>query len=151
MSRAGNEHLMETYGTAEALPVIFPTESFYGLHTVPNAALAFLALRGTESYMTRLAIWVPLVHGKANIVVLKLAIAFEGDTFRTLGALTIDAWRQKWVTAFRAEEMLLVIRALSEFRVIKCDEAFIHNRRLAVIAPRRKTLDHRSKVSAEWS
>jgi len=131
--------------------VIFPTKRFYGLHTIPNAGLAFFAFRRAESYVTRLAIRVSLVHGKADIVVLKLAIAFECDASRTLCVLTINAWRQERVTALRAEEMLLVIRALSKLWVVKGNKAFIHNRRLAMIAPRRKTLDHRSKVSAEWS
>jgi hypothetical protein len=130
--------------------VIFPTESFYGLHTVPNAFLASLAFRGAEPYVTRLAIWVSLVHGKADIVVLKLAIAFECDAPRTLCGLTINARRQERVAALRAEEMLLVICALSKLRIIKRNEALIHNGCLAVIAPWRKTLDHRSKVSAEW-
>ena len=131
--------------------MIFPTESLYGLHTVPNPLLAFLAFRGAESYVTRLAIWVSLVHGKADIVVLKLAIAFERHTPRTLCVLTINARRQERVTALGAEEMLLVICALSELGIIKGNEAFVHNRCLAVIASWRKTLDHRSMVSAEWS
>ena len=129
----------------------FPTESLYGLHPVPNALLAPFAFRGAESYVTRLAIRVSLVHGKADIVVLKLAITLECDAPRTLCGLTIDAWRQKRVPTLRAEEMLFVICTLSKFRVVKGNEAFIYYRRLAVIAPWRKTLKHRSKVSAEWS
>lgn len=105
----------ETYGTAEALPVKFPTESLYGLHTVPNALLAPFAFRRAEPYVTRLAIRVSLVHGEADIVVLKFAITLECDTLRTLFCLTINARRQKRVAAFRAEEMLLMICALSEF------------------------------------
>lgn len=120
--------------------MIFPTESLHGLHSVPDAVLAFFAFRGAESYVTRLAIWVSLVHGKADIVVLKLAITLERDASRTLCVLTINAWRQEWVAALGAEEVLLVIRALSKLRVIKGNEAFIYNRRLAVIAPWRKTL-----------
>ena len=123
----------------------FPTESLYGLHPVPNALLAPFALRGAESYVTRLAIRVSLVHGKADIVVLKLAITLECDSLRTLCGLTINAWRQKRVAALRAKEMLLVICALSEFRVVKGNEAFIYYRRLAVITPWRKTLKHSSK------
>lgn len=141
----------ETYGTAEALPVKFPTESFYGLHTVPNALLAPFAFRGAESYVTRLAIRVSLVHSEADIVVLKFAITLECDAPRTLFCLTIDARRQKRVAAFRAEEMLLMICALSEFWVIKGNEAFVHDRGLAVIASWGETLDYRSKVSADWS
>jgi hypothetical protein len=141
----------ETYGTAEALPVKFPTESLYGLHTVPNALLAPFAFRGAESYVTRLAIRVSLVHGEADIVVLKLAITLECDAPRTLFRLTINARRQKRVAAFRAEEMLLMICALSKLRVVKGNEAFIHYRCLAVIAPWGETLIYRSKVSAEWS
>ena len=125
--------------------MIFPSDGFYGLHTVPNALLAFLAFRGAEPYVTRLAIWVSLVHGKADIVVLKLAIAFERDAPRTLCVLTVNARRQERVATLRAEEMLLVICALSELRVVKGNETFIHNRRFAVIAPGRKTLDHIAK------
>jgi hypothetical protein len=131
--------------------VKFPTESLYGLHTVPNALLAPFAFRGAESYVARLAIRVSLVHGKANIVVLKLAITLECDAPCALCGLTINAWSQKRVATLRAEEMLLVVCALSKFRVIKCNEAFIYYGRLAVIASWRETLDHRSKVSAEWS
>lgn len=120
--------------------MIFSTESFNSLHTVPNAVLAFFAFWGAESYVTRLAIWVSVVHGKADIVVLKLAIAFECDAPRTLCGLTINAWRQEGVTALRAKEMLLVICALSKLRVVQGNKAFIHNRGLAVIAPWRKTL-----------
>lgn len=85
----------ETYGTAEALPVKFPTESLHGLHTVPDALLAPFAFRGAESYVTRLAIRVSLVHGEADIVILKLAIPLECDAPRTLFRLTINARRQK--------------------------------------------------------
>ena len=129
----------------------FPAESLYGLHPVPNALLAPFTFRGAESYVTRLAIRVSLVHGKADIVVLKLAITLECDPPCALFGLTINAWSQKRVATLRAEEMLLVVCALSKFRVIKSNEAFIYYGRLAVIAPWRETLDHRSKVSAEWS
>jgi hypothetical protein len=123
--------------------VIFPTERFHGLLPVSNDVLALLAFRGAEPHMAGLAIRVSLVHRETDIVVLKFAVAFEGDaTSRgALGDLAINARSQKWVSALGAEEMLFVVCAFSELRVIKRDEALVHDRRLAVIALRGEALD----------
>jgi hypothetical protein len=119
---------VETYSTAEALPMIFPTECFHRLHAVPNDALAFLASRRAKPNVASLAIWVSLIHGETDIVVLKFAVAFERDTTsRAVSILAINAGSQKWVTALGAEEMLLVVCAFSELRVIQSDEAFVHD------------------------
>ena len=95
--------------------------------------------------MAGLAIRVSFIHRETDIVVLKFAVAFEGNaTSRgVLGGLTINAGSQKWVSALGAEEMLFVVCAFSELRVIQRDEALVHNCRLAVIAPRCVALDHR--------
>jgi hypothetical protein len=135
----------ETYSTAEALPMIFPTERFHGLLPVPNDVLALLAFRRAEPHMAGLAIRVSFVHRETDIVVLKFAVAFEGDAASrgASGDLAINAGSQKWVSALGAEEMLFVVCAFSELRVIQRDEALVHNCRLAVIAPRRKALSPR--------
>jgi hypothetical protein len=124
--------------------VIFPTERFHGLHPVPNGTLAFLTFRRAKPDMAGLAIRVSFVHRETDIVVLEFAIAFERDaTSRALGNLAINGGSQERVATLGAKEMLFVVCALSELRVIQRDEALVHNRRLAVIAPRREALHHR--------
>lgn len=93
--------------------------------------------------MAGLAIRVSFVHRETDIVILKFAIAFEGDaTSRgALDDLAMNAGSQKWVSALGAEEMLFVVCAFSELRVIKRDEALVHNCRLAVIALWGEALD----------
>jgi hypothetical protein len=122
--------------------VIFTTERFYGLHTVSNDVLALLASRRAEANVARLAIRITFVHGEADIVILKFAIAFKCDTSRALAILAIDAGSQKRVAAFGAEKMLFVICALSELRVVKGDETFVNDWRLAMIATWGEALDH---------
>ena len=95
--------------------------------------------------MARLTIWVSPVHSEPHIIVLKLAIAFKRDTPRALRILAIDAGSEKWVPALGAEKVLFVICALPELRVVQSDKALVHDGRLAVIAPWRKTLNHRAE------
>jgi hypothetical protein len=42
----------ETYSTTKALPVIFPTERFYGLRAIPDDVLALFAPRRAQPDMT---------------------------------------------------------------------------------------------------
>jgi len=106
------------------------------LHPVPNDVLAPLAPRRAQPDVARLTIRVSLVHSEANVVVLKFAIPLERDAASgALRILAIDAGGQKRVPALGTEKMLFVVRALPEFWVIQCDETFIHNSRLAMIAP----------------
>ena len=137
----------ETYSTAEALPVIFPTECFYGLHAVPNDVLALLALWRPEPNVARLTVWVSPIHSESDIIVLKLAIAFERDTARALGILTIDTGSEKWVATLGAEKVLLVICAFPQLWVVQSDKALIHNGCLAMITPWCETLDYRLEVN----
>jgi hypothetical protein len=130
----------ETYSTTEADPVIFTTERFYGLHTVPNRILALLAFRRAEPNVARLAVRITLVDGETDVIVLKLAVAFECDGSGTLTDLTIDARGQERVATLGTEKVLLVVRAFSEFRVVKGDETFVDDRRFAVITTRSETL-----------
>lgn len=140
----------ETYSTAEALPVIFPTERFHSLLPVPNGVLALLAFRRAKPHMAGLAIRVSFIHCETNVVVLKFAVAFEGDATSggAVGDLAINAGSQKWVSALGAEEMLFVVCAFSELRVIKCDEALVHNCRFAVIALRGEALESSCEQAA---
>jgi hypothetical protein len=130
----------ETYSTTEADPVIFTTERFYGLHTVPNRILALLAFRRAEPNVARLAVRITLVDGETDVIVLKLAVAFECDGSGTLTDLTIDARGQERVATLGTEKVLLVVRAFSEFRVVEGDETFVDDRRFAVITTRSETL-----------
>jgi hypothetical protein len=141
----------ETYSTAEALPVIFPTKCLYGLHAVPNGVLALLAFRRPEPNMACLTIWVSPVHSEPNVIVLKLAIAFERDTPRALGILAIDAGSEKWVATLGAKKVLFMICALPELGVVQSNKALVHDGCLAMIAPRCETLNHRSEMNTRKS
>ena len=132
----------ETYSTAEALPVIFPTECFYGLHAIPNGILALFAFRRPKPNMARLTIRVPLIHSEPNIIILKLAIALERDTPRALVILAVNARSEKRVPTLGAEKVLLVICALPELWVVQSNKALVHNRGLAMIAPWCETLNY---------
>ena len=90
--------------------------------------------------MARLAIRVSLIHRETDIVVLKLAVAFKGDTTRDLSILAIDARRQEWIATFGAEEMVFVVCTFAKLRVVQSDEPLVHNGSLTMIAPRRKAL-----------
>jgi len=90
--------------------------------------------------MARLAIRVSLIHRETDIIVLKLAVAFKGDTTRALSILAIDARRQKWIATFGAEEMVFVVCTFAKLRVVQSDEPLVHNGSLTMIAPRRKAL-----------
>jgi len=68
--------------------------------------------------MALLAIRVSFVHRETDIVVLKFAIAFEGDATCALSILAIDARSQKWVAAFGAEEMVFVVCTFAKLRVV---------------------------------
>jgi hypothetical protein len=120
--------------------VIFPTECFYSLHAVPDDVLALLALWRPEPNMACLTVRVSPIHSEPDIIVLKLAIAFERDTARALGILTINTGSEKWVSTLGAEKVLFVIRAFPELRVVQRDKALVHNGCLAMITPRRETL-----------
>ena len=120
--------------------MIFPAKCFHSLHAVANDALAPLAFRGPKPDMARLAIRVSLVHRETDIVVLKFAIAFEGDATCALSILAIDARSQKWVAAFGAEEMVFVVCTFAKLRVVQSDKSLIHNGRLTMVAPRREAL-----------
>ena len=137
----------ETYSTAEALPVIFSTDCFYSLHAVPNDVLALLAFWRPEPNMACLTVWVSPINSEPDIIVLKLAIAFERDTARALGILTIDTGSEKWVSTLRAEKVLFVICAFPQLRVVQSDETLVHNGRFAMITPRCKTLDYQLEVN----
>jgi len=151
MPRGRAPNADETYSTTEALPVIFPAKSFHGLHTVPNDVLAPLAPRRAQPDVARLTIRVSLIHGEANVVILKFAIPLERDAAPgALRILAIDAGGQKRVPALGAEKVLFVVRALPKFWVIQCDETLVHNRRLAVITPWCKALGRRSHVSERY-
>jgi hypothetical protein len=120
--------------------VIFTTERFYGMHTVPNDVLALLAFRRAEPNVARLAVGITLVDGETDVIVLKLAVALEGDASGTLSDLTIDARGQERVATLGTEKVLFVVRAFSEFRVVEGDETFVDDRRLAMITTRSETL-----------
>lgn len=120
--------------------MIFPAKCFHSLHAVANDALAPLAFRGPKPDMARLAIRVSFVHRETDIVVLKFAIAFEGDATCALSILAIDARSQKWVAAFGAEEMVFVVCTFAKLRVVQSDKSLIHNGRLTMVAPRREAL-----------
>jgi hypothetical protein len=130
----------KTYGTTEALPVIFPAERFYSLHAIPNAVLALLAFGRPESDMARLAIRVPIIHGEPHIVILKLAIAAERDTPAPLGILAINARSEEWISTLGTKKVLFVIRALPQLGIVQSNKALVHNGCLAMIAPWCETL-----------
>lgn len=125
--------------------MIFPTECLYSLHAVPNGVLALLASRGSKPDVARLTIRVSPIHGEPDVVVLKLAVAFESDAPRALGVLAIDAGSEERVSALGAEKVLFVIGALPELGVVQGNKALVHNGCLAMIASRCETL----KISPE--
>jgi len=89
----------------------------------------------TQTDVTRLAVWVTLVHRETDIVVkIELAITRDRQT------ATPRRWREERVPTLCTEKMLLVISPLSQRLVVKRDEPFVNNSRFAVIATRRKVL-----------
>ncbi len=126
--------------------MIFPTDRFYSLHTIPNGVLALFAFRRSEPDVACLTIWVTPIHGEPHIVVLKLAITIERDAPTTLGILAIDARSEKWISALGAEKVLFVICALPELGVVQSYEAFVHNGCFAMITTWRETLKKKKKT-----
>lgn len=49
-------------------------------------------------------------------------------------------WVEKWVSAFRAEEVQFVVVALTEDRIVESDETWLDDRRLAMMAAVREFL-----------
>lgn len=87
--------------------------------------------------MACLTVRVPSVHGESNVVRDERAVARERK-LATLGGGKCR--RQERVPALGAKEVLLVVRALSELRVVQRDEALLHDCRFAAIASWRKIL-----------
>jgi len=90
--------------------------------------------------MACLTIWVSPIHSEPNIIVLKLAIAFERDAPRARVIFAINAGSEEWVSTLGAEKVLFVICALSELRIVQSYKTLVHNGCLAMIAPWCETL-----------
>jgi len=120
--------------------VIFPAECFYSLHAIPNSVLALFAFWRPEPDVARFTIRVSPIDGEPHIVILKLAIAFERDTFATLSILAINARSEEWISTLGAEKVLFVICALPELRIVQRYKALVYNGCLAMIASWCKTL-----------
>lgn len=108
--------------------------------------------------MTRLTIRVATVHRKPNLRAVlvqrdvKRAIALDADLIR-VGIVCVSTsighsarpWlcgrgSEEGVAAFGAEEVLLVVGALAECRVIEGDETFVDDGCFAVVARRGEEL-----------
>lgn len=88
--------------------------------------------------MARLAIRVALVHRKAYIVLRACGeCPVAGERAR---GRTGRSWGEEGITALRAKEVLLMVRALAQLGVVERDEALVHNRGLAVVTSRREVL-----------
>lgn len=85
--------------------------------------------------MARLAVGVAFVDGEANVVVRERAIPRERARRRPR-----VGWRQERIAALGAEEVLFVVRPLSQLVVVERDEPLVDNRRLAVITLRGELL-----------
>lgn len=94
-----------------------------------------LAFGHSQTNMTRLAVWVTLVHREANIIV-KIELAITRDR----QPATPRRRREERVATFCTKKVLLVISPLSQCLVVKRDESLINNRRFAMIATRCKVL-----------
>jgi len=94
--------------------------------------------------MTALAVRIALVHRKAHIVILKFPIPADVQLSRSAVGLglgfTVVARRKEWITAFGAEEVLFVVGAFTERRVVEGDETLVDDGCFAVIAPRCEVL-----------
>jgi hypothetical protein len=145
----------KTHLAHKTSPTPLAPECLHSLHSILNAHLAFLALGHPQPHMTLFAIRVTLVHRKPDIIVSKLAISGDVQLAR---ASTVGVWvwvcarfgvgdgrREERIAAFCTEKMLFMIRPLPKRRIIKRDEPFINNRRLARITSWRKALSHTPK------
>lgn len=134
-----------THRTHKALPAPLTPKCLNSLHPFADAPLAAPTLWHAQSHVARLAVRVPAVHRKSDIVIpeVELAVAPYADFARLLRFVRFGhRGREERVAALRAEEMLLVVRALPKRRIVQRDEALVDDRRLALIAPRREALKH---------
>jgi len=85
--------------------------------------------------MTPLAIRVPLVHRKANIVILEFPVPTDVQFPSGIFGLGPVPRGEEGISAFGTEEMLFVISAFAERWVVEGDETFIDDGGFAMIAP----------------
>ena len=83
--------------------------------------------------MALFAVGVEVVHDELDPIV-RLELPVTRETARSA-----TRWEER-VTAFGAEEVLFVVGPVSQLRVFERDEAFVDDRRLAVITPRSEFL-----------
>lgn len=139
-ARPDPDRSMHTHRTHEALPAPLRAERLDRAHPVADAPPALLALRHPQAHVARLAVRVPAVHGEPDVVVRELPVAADRDRAAGAARGARGRRREERVAALGAEEVLLVVRALPERLVVERDEPLVHDRRLAVVAPRREDL-----------
>lgn len=91
--------------------------------------------------MAGLAVWVPLVHREANIIVDEFAVAREVQLARACNRRwEWTRWRKEWVPAFSTEKVLFVVSTFTEGGIVERDKPFIDDGSLAVETARSKGL-----------
>jgi hypothetical protein len=90
--------------------------------------------------MAALAVWIPLVHRKPDIVVLKLSVPADVKLACSAAGFGPVPWCEERVPAFGAEEVLFVVGAFTKGRVIERDKPFVDDGSFAMIASRCKIL-----------
>lgn len=121
----------------EALPTPLSTKCFYSTHSIPDASLARFASRHPKPYMARFTIRVTLVNCKADIVVLKFAIAID---VQFSGTCCSSGRCKERISTLGTEKMLFMVHPFTECRIIEGDEPLVDDGGLTMEAPWRKFL-----------
>lgn len=98
--------------------------------------------------MTRFAVWMPPIHGEANVIGDKRAVARESE----LALCGRQRRRKERVSTLGTEKVLLMVSALPpKLRVIQRDEALFHDCRFAAVASWGKVLFSRDgQKETKW-
>jgi hypothetical protein len=107
-----------TYRTREALPTPLAPQRFDRSSAVAYRLPALLTLGQPKIDMTILAVGIAFIDCKADIVVLECAVSGYSEVHTTITHRTGPRGREEGVAAFSAEEVLLVVRALTQCFIV---------------------------------